>query len=141
MPGEPSVVAARVRRAILESGLTQQAMAEIAGMDPTALSKVLSGRRRLSALEFALIAEATGLSVGELLGSESAAERIAARAQPKANPAVSEALSRVKDLLEIDVLLCDVGIPAPPSVLPLKISGRRMVDQAAKLARDVREVA
>jgi Zn-dependent peptidase ImmA (M78 family) len=110
-------------------------------MDPTALSKVLSGRRRLSALELALIAETTGRSAGELLGSEDAGERVAARAQPRANPAVSEALGRVKDLLGIDALLSDVGIAAPPSVLPLKISGRRMVDQAANLARDIRDVA
>jgi Zn-dependent peptidase ImmA (M78 family) len=54
---------------------------------------------------------------------------------------VSEALERVNDLLEIDALLCDVNIAAPPSVLPLTISGRRLVDQAANLARDVRKVA
>ncbi len=119
--------------------MTQQALAKAAGMDPTALSKVLSGKRRLSTLELALIAEATGVSVAELLGSdERGATRISARAQPDTSPAVEQALRRVDDLLEIDVLLCDLGLPSSPSRFPLKIRQDNPVRQADDLAREVR---
>jgi Zn-dependent peptidase ImmA (M78 family) len=111
-------------------------------MDPTALSKVFSGKRRLSTLELALIAEATGVPVAELLRSDERGDtRISARAQPNTSPAVEQALCRVDDILEIDALLYDLGLPAPPSCFPLEIRQGHEVRQAGELARDVRGLA
>lgn len=41
-----NTLAARVRQAIVASGMSQQALAERIGMDPTALSKILTGKRQ-----------------------------------------------------------------------------------------------
>src|SRR5262249_11310112 len=142
VPAEPEVLVARVRRAVQESGLTQQAFANAIDMDPTALSKVLSGRRRPSTLELALIAEVTGVSVTEVLaGAERGNARISARVQPDASPAVDRALSRVGDLLEIEALLGDLQLPALPSRFPLTRGQGSAVRQAAELARETRELA
>jgi len=63
-------VAANLRAAVKASGLTQQQVAERADMDPTALSKALSGKRRVSSLELALICTATGSDVLAILGAD-----------------------------------------------------------------------
>ncbi|MEX5636822.1 helix-turn-helix domain-containing protein [Parafrankia sp. FMc2] len=141
---DPETLAVRVREAIQRSGLTQRAVANAAGLDPTALSKVLAGRRRLSSLELALVAEVTGVPVDEILAADDREDvRIAARVQPAANPAVTEAMRRVDELLEIDGLLSDVGLPAPPSRFPISVpdSSGRWVDQAGALAAEVRGLA
>ncbi|WP_239405960.1 ImmA/IrrE family metallo-endopeptidase [Frankia sp. Cj3] len=139
---EPQILTDRIRQLLRESGLTQQALAKAADMDPTALSKVLSGKRRLSTLELALIAEVTGVSVTDLLASdEREAVQVSARAQPDTSPAVVQALRRVDDLLDVDVLLRDLGLPALPNHFPLEIRQDNPVRQADELAREVRGLA
>ncbi|MEV0283504.1 XRE family transcriptional regulator [Kribbella sp. NPDC050820] len=142
MPVDPGILAGRIRSAIRTSGLTQQSLANAIGLDPTALSKVLSGKRRLSGLELALVAEATGTPVDVLLGNKDGEDtRISARAQPHSSPAVQQALSRVEDLLEIDRILCDLGLGAMPSRFPLRKVRGSAVHQAAELASAVRSIA
>jgi Zn-dependent peptidase ImmA (M78 family)/transcriptional regulator with XRE-family HTH domain len=139
---DPKALAARVRQAIVTSGMSQQAFAERIGMDPTALSKVLTGKRRLSSLELALVADATSVPVDELLDPDRHAGRhVAARTQRDKSPAVDEALRRVDDFLEIDALLCDLGLSAPVSSLPLPVIDGTYRQQALELARSVRELA
>lgn len=57
---------ARVRTAIQASALSQRELARRIGMDPTALSKVLSGTRRLREDELGALAKACGVSVAYL---------------------------------------------------------------------------
>lgn len=57
----------RIRRAIIDAGLSQRALAEKIGMDHTAIAKIIAGTRNVSSLELALIAEATHARVDELL--------------------------------------------------------------------------
>jgi transcriptional regulator with XRE-family HTH domain len=86
---DSETLASRIREAIRASGMSQQTLAETVGMDPTALSKVLSGRRRLSSLELGLIADATDVPVDELLSFRKPSGRnFAARTQPDEAPAV-----------------------------------------------------
>jgi Zn-dependent peptidase ImmA (M78 family) len=139
---DAETLAGRIREAIRASGMSQQALAEIVGMDPTALSKVLSGRRRLSSLELGLVADATGVPVDELLSLRGRGRgSFAARAQPNETPAVDEALLRLNDFLETDALLCDLGLPAPPGLLPLSPPKGKYLQQASSLAEQVRELA
>jgi transcriptional regulator with XRE-family HTH domain len=63
-------IAANLRAAIKAAGLTQAEVAERVDMDPTALSKVLSGKRNVSSLELALICTATGSDVLGILGAD-----------------------------------------------------------------------
>jgi Zn-dependent peptidase ImmA (M78 family)/transcriptional regulator with XRE-family HTH domain len=139
---DPKALVARLRQAIVASGMSQQALAERIGMDPTALSKVLTGKRRLSSLELALIADVTCVSVDELLDpGQYAGRHVAARTQRDKSPAVDEALRRVDDFLEIDALLCDLGLSAPVSSLPVPVIDGTYREQAIELARTVRELA
>ena len=139
---DSKALVARVRQAIVASGMSQQALAERIGMGPTALSKVLTGKRRLSSLELALIADATSVRVDELLDpGRHAGRHIAARTQRDKSPAVDEALRRVDDFLEIDALLCDLGLSAPVSSLPLPDIDGTYREQAIELARRVRDLA
>ena len=139
---DPEALVARIRQAIVASGMSQQALAERIGMDPTALSKVLTGKRRLSSLELALIADATSVRVDELLDpGRHAGHHVAARTQPDKSPAVDKALRRVNDFLEIDALLCDLGLSAPASCLPLPVVDGTYREQAIELAKRVRDLA
>jgi transcriptional regulator with XRE-family HTH domain len=61
----------RLRRAIHESGCTQIAIAERAGIAPETLSRILSGRQREPAFHTVVrVAHAAGVSVGWLLDEE-----------------------------------------------------------------------
>ncbi len=81
----------RVREAIQASGMTQQAVAEAAGMGATALSKALAGKRRFSSLEFALLCDALHISPGHLLDT----------GEPPLDPA-AESAARVRWMMEMD---------------------------------------
>lgn len=63
-------LAANLCAAIKAAGLTQREVAERVDMDPTALSKALSGKRHVSSLELALICTATGSDVFGILEAE-----------------------------------------------------------------------
>jgi transcriptional regulator with XRE-family HTH domain len=90
----------RLRTAISDSDMTQDAVAKAAGMDPTALSKALTGKRGISSLEFARICETLDLSPMILL-------------QDDFKPPVphAEDIARVRRAAELDALLTRVGYP------------------------------
>ena len=53
----PQTLAERVKQAIHAAGLTQQSVAEAIGIDPSALSRALSGQRDFKSVEIALLVE------------------------------------------------------------------------------------
>jgi hypothetical protein len=61
-------LAARIQLAQADSFLTKAEFAHAAGITPDKLSKVLSGKRRVSSLELALMSQASGWPVERLLG-------------------------------------------------------------------------
>lgn len=93
---------ARLREAIKSSGRRQQEIAEHIDMDPTALSKVLSGSRRLSSLELARFSEATGVTVMTLLWGTPEVDRFAKDLQVGA---------RIRTAHEIGDALDAAGMP------------------------------
>jgi Zn-dependent peptidase ImmA (M78 family) len=139
---DSEILVSRIRDAVQASGMSQHALAQAVGMDPTALSKVLSGKRRLSSLELGLIADATRVPVDELLSLREGGRRVfATRTQPDETPAVDEARTRLDDFIETDALLCDLGLPAPPGPLPLSLKKGSYLAQATDLAARVRRLA
>jgi transcriptional regulator with XRE-family HTH domain len=90
----------RVRAALADAGVTQQALADRIGMDPTALSKAIGGKRNFSTLEISLICEALAISPLLLLDGGEAPPDPAA-----------ENVARVRWMAELDVLLTSVGYP------------------------------
>ncbi len=86
-------VRGRAREAIHRSGLSQRQFAGRLGLDPTKLSKSLTGTRRFTALELAGIADETGVTVHWLLNGDDAADTVSAAPRdssavtpPPANP-------------------------------------------------------
>ena len=121
-------LAARIRALIDGAGLRHADLAGSIGLDPSALSKALSGRRQFKTLEIALIAERLGCSVQALLADDPVPGdvQVAARVQPERSSAIDEATDRLDQLLELDGLLTELGwpasatgpLPTPPSAAP-----------------------
>jgi Zn-dependent peptidase ImmA (M78 family)/transcriptional regulator with XRE-family HTH domain len=111
-------LAERILTVVENSGMTRRELAEAIGIDPTALSKALSGKRNFKSLEIALIAETMGVPVQYLLADDdevSAPAFVAARAQPNSSPAVDAAMARTETMVELDKLLEELGLPAEPA--------------------------
>lgn len=107
-------LARRIRDALARSGTTQLELAGAIGIDPTALSKALAGRRAFKSLEVALIAEQLGVSTDVLLADDHAdtqRQAIAARTRHRTRPVVDLAIARADDVRRVDILLSDLGHP------------------------------
>ena len=109
-------LAQRIRDALHHAAVSQQDLAEAVDMDPTALSKALSGRRAFKSLEVALIAERLGISTDVLLADDgvevAGSPALAARVQSDTSRAVDAAVHRATAMRDLDVLLNDLGFPA-----------------------------
>ncbi|MBQ1079678.1 MULTISPECIES: TetR/AcrR family transcriptional regulator [unclassified Nocardiopsis] len=71
-------VRGRAREAIRRSGLSQRQFATRLGIEPSKLSKSLTGTRRFTALELAGIADETGVTVNWLINGEDDADTVSA---------------------------------------------------------------
>ncbi|NUV69973.1 ImmA/IrrE family metallo-endopeptidase [Streptomyces sp. CAI-121] len=136
------ILAQRVRESIAAASLTQQELAEAVGISPSALSRALAGKRNFKSLEIALIADHLGVSVEDLLESETATgseAKIAARAQEGASPAIRTAIDRADLLLRHDRLLTDLGAPADGGFMDVAIPDGAPHEQGEGLARALRD--
>lgn len=107
----------RVRDAIQASGKTQQAVGDEAGIEATALSKALAGKRGFSSLEIARLCEVLRASPMDLLADDrpTVGERV-----------VMDAVTRMRHLLELDKLLTEVGLPPHSDRWPFTLFDRAM---------------
>ena len=88
----------RVRELIAASGLTQQEFAVKIGLDNSKLSKSLSGVRRFTSLDLALIGELADVTVDWLITGEEPAFAVAARATGGTARAASAEATRLATL-------------------------------------------
>lgn len=102
-------IADRVRSLIEQRDQTQSAFAAEIGLDPTKLSKSLSGIRRFASLDLALIAETCGVTVDWLLTGEEAPVALAARAA--AGSPAGDALSLARNYGTLRSDLTWLGYP------------------------------
>jgi transcriptional regulator with XRE-family HTH domain len=105
-------VGMRIERARAAAGLSQRALADTAGISQPTLSRVVSGQRTAKIPELMAIAWATGVTVAELAGTGTVAERVefAARATNHADmDSMREALLH---FLELDDYLSGQAIAA-----------------------------
>jgi Zn-dependent peptidase ImmA (M78 family)/transcriptional regulator with XRE-family HTH domain len=136
-------LANRILKAIEASGMTQHAVAQAIGLDPSTLSKALTGKRNFKSLEVALISETLGVPIQDLLADpdqEREAVSIAARVQPGSNPAVEEALTRAEEMLETDQLLRSTGFETPPLPVITRPSHGQAHQQGEALAERTRKM-
>lgn len=146
MPITQRELGRRIARARERRGLTQAQLAEQVGLAQSAISRIESGVRSVDSIELAAIAERLGVSVLDLLEERPVPEELvgfAARVQAARAPgAVDRARSRILELLQLDRLLTELGLPpedrrAPPV---LRSKARLAKDQGRDLAEQVRGV-
>jgi Zn-dependent peptidase ImmA (M78 family) len=125
----------RVREVIRGSGLTDAQFAKQIEMDPTKLSKSLSGARRFTSFELATIASTGGTTIDWLLGGTATPVAIAARRNDERRAAISRAVKRAEEYVELDDLLrrlADIAKPLRP--LPAVPQNPRAIDAGPELA-------
>lgn len=120
----------RVRSVIAERGESQRAFAQAVGIDETKLSKSLSGARRFSSTDLALIAAYTNVTVDWLITGEEPALAVAARST---GGSAAEALREAERLVDLRVGMEFVGYPQPWAPVDFTAQGRH-VDQGRQLA-------
>jgi Zn-dependent peptidase ImmA (M78 family)/transcriptional regulator with XRE-family HTH domain len=134
-------LAERVREAIQRTGRSHADVARSVGMDNTALSKILSGKRKISSLELAKIADATGVAVAALFADDNDvwAASISGRVDVARAPA-REATELLESLLDLDELLVELGFPTDASLPPAPLPEGSEIRQGEMLAQDVRHL-
>lgn len=138
-------LAQRIKDAMARAGLTQQELARAVDMEPTALSKALSGRRGFKLVEVALIAEHLQVPTDVLLaddGIEAPRPALAARTEGAVSAVAKTAVTRAERIHDVDQLLNDLGYPDPSSMsLPLPAPGADPIRQGERLADAARQLA
>lgn len=106
----------RIHTAMLAADINQAALAQELGLDKSAVSLLLKGRRKVSAAELGVIADALNVRVDDLLGRTTKAPQLLATAarlgQAADGGAIDVTLRRAKDLLETKNLLRRVMVAA-----------------------------
>src|SRR5262245_60690810 len=100
-------------------GMTGEHLGSLLGLTKSQISKIESGARKLDVSEVALVADALGVTLAEVLGVERKGS-LALAARVMSEPAQEEALParrRVRQVLEVEAALTDaVGLlPTHPS--------------------------
>jgi len=121
----------RVRGLISNSGLTQQEFAAKIGLDNSKLSKSLSGVRRFTSLDLALIGDLTNVTVDWLITGEEPAYAVAARATAGRARTASDEATRLATLRSDMTFL---GHPQPWRPVPEPAHGLSDIGQGHELA-------
>lgn len=110
----------RVRDLVASSGVSQGDYAQSVGLDPTKLSKSLSGARRFSSLDLARIAERSHVTVDWLLTGDQPVMATAARAAK--GSATEVAVAEAERLVELRESAARLGYPQPYRPLPPRVA-------------------
>lgn len=105
-------VGMRIERARTAAGLSQRALADITGISQPTLSRVVSGQRTAKMPELVAIAWATGVTVAELAGTGTVAERVECAARATNHADMDSMREALLHFLELDDYLAGQAIPA-----------------------------
>lgn len=123
----------RVRSLLGARGMTQAELGEAIGLDPSKMSKSLGGQRRFSSVEFAQIAERTGVTVDWLLTGAVDEIALAARAESGTNAADAARLAH--EVVELAQVAADLGrAPRLVHLPPVDLESGTWQEQGARLA-------
>lgn len=89
----------RVRLLRNESGVSQAQLGEVLGLDQTAVSKIESGKRAMTARELMLVAQFCGVTTSRLIDAEPAT--VALRAGDAGRENVGDGVQEFQQLIEI----------------------------------------
>lgn len=122
----------RIRDLVSSSGVSQGDYAQSVGLDPTKLSKSLSGARRFSSLDLARIAERSHVTVDWLLTGDQPVMATAARAAK--GSATEVAVAEAERLVELRESAARLGYPQPYRPLPPRLAANGSASDRAYLA-------
>jgi transcriptional regulator with XRE-family HTH domain len=105
-------VGARIERARMAASLSQRALADATGISQSTLSRVISGHRAAKVPELMAIGWATGVTVAELAGTGTAAERAEGAARATNHAGMDGMREALLHFLELDDYLSGQAIPA-----------------------------
>lgn len=105
-------VGVRIERARAAAGLSQRALADMTGISQPTLSRVVSGHRTAKMPELVAIARATGVTVAELAGTGTVAERVECAARATNYADMDDMREALLHFLELDDYLSGQAIPA-----------------------------
>lgn len=105
-------VGVRIERARAAAGLSQRALADITGISQPTLSRVVSGQRAAKMPELVAIAWATGVTLAELAGTGTVAERVECAARATNHADMDGMREALLHFLELDDYLSGQAIPA-----------------------------
>jgi transcriptional regulator with XRE-family HTH domain len=105
-------VGVRIERARRAAGLSQRALADMTGISQPTLSRVISGQRTAKMPELMAIAWATGVTVAELAGTGTVADRVECAARATNHADMDGMRQELLHFLELDDYLSDQAIPA-----------------------------
>jgi Zn-dependent peptidase ImmA (M78 family)/transcriptional regulator with XRE-family HTH domain len=103
---------ARIERARAAAGLSQRALADTTGISQPTLSRVISGHRTAKMPELMAIAWATGVTVTELAGTGTVAERTECATHTTNHADMDGIREALLHFLELDDYLSGQAIPA-----------------------------
>lgn len=109
-------VGARIERARVAASLSQRALADATGISQSTLSRIISGQRPVKVPELVAIGWATGVTVAELAGTGTVAERAEGAARATNHADMDGMREALLHFLELDDYLSGQAIPA--MVLP-----------------------
>lgn len=105
-------VGARIERARVAASLSQRALADATGISQSTLSRVISGQRAAKVPELMAIGWATGVTVAELAGTGTVAERAEGAARATNHADMDGMREALLHFLELDDYLSGQAIPA-----------------------------
>jgi len=124
----------RVRSLINDSGLSQAGFSADIGLDPTKLSKSLSGARRFTSVELAQIADRCSVSVDWILSGDEPLIATAARANAGSSP--ERAVAEAARLVELRESATRLGYPQGWRPVPVRSTRSRAHEQGTDLAEE-----
>jgi Zn-dependent peptidase ImmA (M78 family)/DNA-binding XRE family transcriptional regulator len=115
MTATDTALGARVRTLRERAGVKSQHLAQVVGIDPSAMSNIESGKRAVKTDELARIAQALGVSPLAILDESSLLARLPVAPRTDGDhPLAGSALERLTALAELHDVLTHEGIPASP---------------------------
>ena len=103
---------ALIEHARVAAGLSQRTLADVTGISQSTLSRIISGQRPAKMPEIVAIAWATGLTVAQLAGTGTVADRAQCAARATNDCGMDRMHEALLRFLELDDYLSDQAIPA-----------------------------
>jgi Zn-dependent peptidase ImmA (M78 family)/DNA-binding XRE family transcriptional regulator len=136
---DDSGLAERIQQYRQERGWNQARIAEILGIDQAQVSRLENGKRRVTSIELATLADAFGVPTADLLDERPLGSVMRSAARTQTGVSIASLIEQATGMARIVRTLADAGLFPADNSLALALPSRgRMVDQGRRLAEALR---